>query len=141
MLTLEQASGIADAALATGRELNLRPLAVTVLDPGGNPIVIAREDDAGILRHEIALAKAWGCLGMTRGGGDVAKHAERTPVGFAGISAISGGRLAPSRGGVLIRDDAGVILGAVGVSGDNPDNDEKASLAGVASVGLVAEAG
>ncbi|MFF3573967.1 GlcG/HbpS family heme-binding protein [Nocardia jiangxiensis] len=141
MLTLEQASGIADGALAAARGLELRPLAVTVLDLGGNPIVTVRQDNAGILRHDIAHAKAWGCLGMVRGGGGVAAHAERTPIGFTGISAISGGRLAPARGGVLIRDADGNILGAVGVSGDSPDNDEKAGIAGIVNVGLIAGAG
>ncbi|HEX4786936.1 MAG TPA: heme-binding protein, partial [Actinospica sp.] len=57
-LTLDQAAAIVDAALAKARELGLRPLAVTVLDPGGNPIVLKREDRAGLLRPGIAHAKA-----------------------------------------------------------------------------------
>jgi uncharacterized protein GlcG (DUF336 family) len=141
MLTLKQAAAIADAALAAARELELRPLAVTVLDPGGHPIVLKREDAAGILRHEIAHAKAWGCLGMGHGGGRIARHAERNPAFFTALTAISGGRIASSRGGVLIRDDQGNLLGAVGVSGDKPESDEKAALAGIASAGLVADAG
>ncbi|MFF3573965.1 GlcG/HbpS family heme-binding protein [Nocardia jiangxiensis] len=140
-LTLEQASIIVDAALAAGRELDLRPLSVTVLDPGGHPIVLKREDNSGILRPEIAHAKAWGCLGMGHGGGRIARHAERSPEFFTALTAISDGRIASSRGGVLIRDAEGALLGAVGVSGDNPDNDEKAALAGIAKAGLVADAG
>jgi uncharacterized protein GlcG (DUF336 family) len=141
MLSLQQASAIVDAALAAARELELRPLAVTVLDPGGHPIVLKREDDTGILRHDIAHAKAWGCLGMGHGGGRIARHAERTPTFFNALTVISDGRIASSRGGVLIRDAEGNLLGAIGVSGDNPDNDEKAALAGIASVDLVADAG
>jgi uncharacterized protein GlcG (DUF336 family) len=38
-------------------------LTITVLDPGGHPVVVKREDGAGILRPQIAHAKAWGCLG------------------------------------------------------------------------------
>ena len=38
-LSLAQASDIVDAALNKARELKLRPLTVTVLDPGGHPIV------------------------------------------------------------------------------------------------------
>jgi uncharacterized protein GlcG (DUF336 family) len=141
MLALTQASNIVDAALAAARELALRPVAIAVLDPGGHPIVLKREDHAGILRHEIAHAKAWGCLGMGQGGGILATHADRSPTFFVALSAISDGRIASSRGGVLIRDTTGSLLGAVGVSGDRPENDEKAAIAGIESVGLIADAG
>ena len=38
-------------------------------------------------------------------------------------------------GGVLIRDGAGALLGAVGVSGDTSDNDEAAAVAGIEAAG------
>ena len=40
------------------------------------------------------------------------------------LAAASGGRVIPVAGGVLIRDAEGEIIGAVGASGDLPDNDE-----------------
>jgi uncharacterized protein GlcG (DUF336 family) len=141
MLSLSQASEIVDAALGKARELQLRPLSVTVLDPGGHPIVVKREDGAGILRPQIAHAKAWGCLGTGSGGAVGARHATRDPAFFAALAAISEGRVASSRGGVLIRDGEGRLLGAAGVSGDRPENDEKVAVSGVESVGLVADAG
>jgi uncharacterized protein GlcG (DUF336 family) len=42
---------------------------------------------------------------------------------------------------VLIRDAAGAIVGAVGISGDTSDNDETCAEAGIAAAGLVADAG
>ena len=45
----------------------------------------------------------------------------------------------PVPGGVLVRTADGDLLGAVGVSGDNSDNDEAAALAGIESAGLVAQ--
>jgi uncharacterized protein GlcG (DUF336 family) len=141
MLSLAQASEIVDAALAKARELELRPLTVTVLDPGGHPVVVKREDGAGILRPQIAHAKAWGCLGTGAGGAAGARHATRDPAFFAALAAISEGRVASSRGGVLIRDKEGVLLGSVGVSGDRPENDEACAVAGVESVSLIADAG
>jgi len=140
-LTLDQASAIVDAALAKAHELGLRPLAVTVLDPGGNPVVLKREDRAGILRPGIANAKAWGCVGMGVGGAAGARHATRDPAFFAALAAISEGRIASSRGGVLIRDKDGEVLGSVGVSGDRPENDEVCAVAGVESEGLIADIG
>ena len=140
-VTLEQASAIVDAALAKARELGLRPLAVTVLDAGGNPKVVKREDGAGILRPNIAHAKAWGCVGLGNGGAAGARHATRDPAFFSALAAISDGRVASSRGGVLIRDKDGEVLGSVGVSGDRPENDETCAVFGVESIGLVADAG
>ncbi|MDT7798212.1 MAG: hypothetical protein QOI78_1645 [Actinomycetota bacterium] len=141
MLSLGQASEIVDEALRKARELTLRSLTVTVLDPGGHPIVVKREDGAGILRPQIAHAKAWGCLGTGQGGGVGVRHAARDPAFFAALAAISDGRVASSRGGVLIRDAEGALLGAIGVSGDRPENDELVAVAGVEKAGLVADAG
>jgi uncharacterized protein GlcG (DUF336 family) len=52
-----------------------------------------------------------------------------------------GGHLVPVPGGVLIRTAAGHLIGAVGISGDTSDNDESAAIAGIESVGLVADPG
>jgi uncharacterized protein GlcG (DUF336 family) len=46
----------------------------------------------------------------------------------------------PAPGGVLIQKD-GVLLGAVGVSGDTSDNDEICAVAGIEAAGLKANAG
>jgi uncharacterized protein GlcG (DUF336 family) len=140
-LSLDQASDIVNAALSKARELELRPVTVTVLDPGGHPVVVKREDGCGILRPQIAHAKAWGCLGTGQGGAVGARHATRDPSFFAALAAISEGRVASSRGGALIRDKEGNLLGAIGISGDRPENDEACALAGIVSVRLVADAG
>jgi uncharacterized protein GlcG (DUF336 family) len=69
MINLERANPIVDAALAEGRRLKLAPLAVVVLDSGGNLLVAKREDSAGILRIDIAHAKAWDWFWHSRTGG------------------------------------------------------------------------
>ena len=45
----------------------------------------------------------------------------------------------PAPGGVLLRDQAGEIVGAVGVSGDNSDVDEAVGIAGAREAGLEPE--
>ena len=45
----------------------------------------------------------------------------------------------PVPGGVLVRDAEGVLLGAVGVTGDTSDNDESAAVAGIEGAGLTAQ--
>jgi uncharacterized protein GlcG (DUF336 family) len=59
----------------------------------------------------------------------------------AALVEMTGGTLVPVPGGVLIRDKAGELLGAVGVSGDTSDNDEVAAIAGIEAAGFVAETG
>jgi len=54
---------------------------------------------------------------------------------------MSGGRVVPAPGGVLVRDDKGRIIGAVGVTGDVSEKDEACAMAGIESVGLTADPG
>ena len=140
-LTLEAASRIVDAALARARELGLKPLTVAVLDAGGHLVAFKRQDQSGILRPEIAQGKAWGALGMGLGGRELARRADHAPAFYAALASASGGRMIPVPGGVLIKDGEGDILGAVGISGDMPDNDETCAVHGIQEAGLAAEPG
>jgi uncharacterized protein GlcG (DUF336 family) len=143
-ITLAHASTIVDTALAKAREMNLAPMTVVVLDAGGHCVALKREDKSGILRVEIATGKAWGALGMGAGSRLLADRVASGPAGAAFVgaaAAASGGRLVPVAGGVVIRDGAGEILGAVGVSGDLSDKDETCALAGIAAVGLTPDTG
>lgn len=143
-LTLSQASAIVDASLATARDMSLAPMTVVVLDAGGHTVALKREDGSGILRVEIATGKAWGALGVGAGSRVLADRVGTGPAGEAFVTAAaiaSGGRLVPVAGGVLVRGTGGVILGAVGVSGDLSDKDEACALAGIAAAGLKGDTG
>jgi uncharacterized protein GlcG (DUF336 family) len=141
-VTLAQASIIVDTALAEARELKLHPLTVVVLDAGGHMVTMKREDKSGILRAEIATGKAWGTLGMGFGGREFARRAAGGGAIFLqALMAASGGRIVPAPGGVLVRDDAGEIVGSVGISGDTSDRDETFALAGVTAAGLTPDTG
>jgi uncharacterized protein GlcG (DUF336 family) len=140
-LTLSDSNLIADKALEKGRELKLAPLTVIVLDAGGQTKVLKREDGSSLLRPEIAMGKAWGTLGMGFGGRDLARRAVKAPAFFGALSDMSGGRMVPVPGGVLIRSDSGEILGAVGVTGDTSENDEVCAVHGIRSAGLTPDTG
>jgi uncharacterized protein GlcG (DUF336 family) len=141
-VTLAQASTIVDKALAKGRELKLHPLTVVVLDAGGHLVAMKREDKSGILRTQIATGKAWGTLGMGFGGREFARRAASGGGLFlTALMEASEGRVVPAPGGVLIRDAAGDIIGAVGISGDTSDKDEACAIAGIGAAGLEADTG
>ena len=126
MLTLAQAKQIIEGALAEGRRLELGQLTVAVLDTGGHLIPLQREDGSEFLRPQIAIGKAWVSLGMGHAGRVLAERSQKMPVFFGALSDMSGGKVVPLAGGVLIRDASGEIIGAVGVSGDTSEQDELA---------------
>ncbi len=140
-VTLAQASTIVDVALKKGRETNSAPLTVAVLDPGGHLVAFKREDKSGILRFDIAYGKAWGALGMGFGSRNLFDRAAKNPGFFTALAAASQGRLVPNPGGVLIRNSAGDVIGAVGISGDTSDRDELCAIAGIEAAGLKADPG
>lgn len=133
---LQPALRVIEASLARAAELECAPLAVAVLDAGGNEVAVQRQDRAGILRVEIARAKAWGALGMGYSSREIGERAQKMPAFFGSLAAVSQGRMVPVAGGVLIRDDANEVIGAVGISGDTSDRDEDCCLAGIAAAGL-----
>ena len=135
-LTLAQARTILDAALAHPRAQQARPLAIIILVAGAHPIAFAREDGASLFRFDIARAKASGALGLGADTRIIATRAASNPTFFQSVVAVTGGQLALSPGGVIIRDLEGRMIGAVGTSGDTGDMDEACAIAGIAAAGL-----
>ncbi len=114
---------------------------MVVLDAGGHLKAMKREDGSSLLRPEIAGGKAWGALGMGFGGREFARRAAANPMFIQALGVASGGRVIPVPGGVLIRDAAGDIQGAVGISGDTSENDETCAVWGIGCAGLVPDTG
>jgi len=140
-LTLEAADLIANKSLEKGRVLGFAPLTVVILDAGGQIKVIKREDGSSLLRSDIAIGKAWGVLGMGFGGRELARRAAKMPVFYNALSDLTGGKMVPVPGGVLIRSASGDIVGSVGISGDTSDNDETCAVYGIKSAGLTPDTG
>ncbi len=138
VLTLKKANQIIHGALATARQLNLAPLTVVVLDENGFLKAMQREDGATMLKHDIALAKAWGAVNMGMSSRSLAVMAEQRPAFMNALTDISDGKVMPAPGGVLIRNDDNHIIGAVGISGDISDQDERSAVAGIKAAGFIA---
>lgn len=140
-LTLKVANQITTAALAKGRELKLKMLAVAVLDDRGALKSFSAEDGTSLRRGEIAIGKASAALNLGLGTRSVNKMAQERPYFITSVAASMGGPFVPVPGGVLIRNGAGAVIGAVGISGDTSDNDEAAAVAGIGASGLTADPG
>jgi uncharacterized protein GlcG (DUF336 family) len=137
-LTLAQAQQIIACALAQSKAAGYKPMAIAVLDEAGHLKAFAREDGASMFRFEVAQAKAWGAVGLGASSRMLAQRAKDNPNFFNALAATAEGRLLPQTGAVLIKNDAGQLLGAVGASGGTGDEDEAICLAGVSATGLVA---
>ena len=139
-LNLKQANMIIEAALARAREMQIKPLAVVVLDESGNVKAAQREDGASMFRFDVARGKAWAAVGMGASSRALAKRAKDHPNFFITLAATAGGKFLPQTGAVLIRDDAGQILGAAGASGGTGEEDEAVCAHGIEKAGLIADA-
>jgi uncharacterized protein GlcG (DUF336 family) len=140
-LTLEAAQTIIAAGLKQARAANMKPLGVAVLDARGALKAFAAEDKTSLKRFEVAHGKAYGCLAMGQGSRNLNKVALERPHFAAALAHVIGGTFIPVPGGALIRNAAGDVIGAVGVSGDTSDNDELVAVAGIKAAGFTADPG
>jgi uncharacterized protein GlcG (DUF336 family) len=129
-LELAEARAMAQAALRKAEELKV-PETVCIVDDGGYPIALERMDDARITGPQIAWNKAFTAAGHKR-----STHLFTTPpAGPAlpgneafGIQWSFEGRFAAFVGGFPVVVD-GQVVGGVGLSGGNGEQDTKCGLA------------
>src|SRR5260370_41488933 len=123
-LTLEQATTIATHAIAAGRHEKMLPLAVGVVDGGGQIVTLQRGDGCGTLRVRIAQGKARGALGMGIPSRTIRGRLQNRPAFPSAVATASQGQFIPVPGGGLILDRDGRALGAVGISAATSARDE-----------------
>ena len=139
-VSLEQARVLIGKTLEKGRSMGLKPLSVVVLDAGGHVQAFEREDGAAPGRFAIAQGKAFGAVMLGMAGRAQMARAEEQAYFMAAVNGVYGGQVVPVPGGVLLRDEAGAVIGAVGVTGDSSENDAVAALYGIEAAGLKGEA-
>ncbi len=138
-LPLSAAARIVDEVIAIRVKEDLLPLAVAVIDGGGNLVAFKREDGCGVLRYDVAFGKAWAALGMGMSTRVIRDRLANRPAFQSALSAASDGRFIPVPGGVLILDAKGSAIGAVGISGDASDRDEYCAIQAVKAAGFDAD--
>lgn len=127
------------AAFEEGARQSLRPLAVVVADAGGHPLVCERADGANPGGIDIARNKAYGAVMMRLGGTRMRELCDTTTWFLTSARQICDGKIFPVPGAVVIRDQDGMIVGGMGVTGDVPEKDAACAKAAIESAGLVAE--
>ena len=135
-ISLSQSRMLIEGALAEGRASDLKPLSVVVLDPRAAMVAMMSEDGVSQMRARIAHGKANAAIALGMGTRALMNRAEQQAYFIQAINGVAGGDMVPVPGGVLIQDQDGTLLGAVGISGDTSDNDEAAAIAGIEAAGL-----
>lgn len=136
---LRKARLIIRKSLEAAREAKLKPMAVVVMDEGGNIKAFEREDGASPGRFQIAHGKAYGSVMLGMAGTAQMARAEAQAYFIGAANGALGGQLVPVPGGILIRDPKGRVIGAVGVTGDTSENDAAVGKVGVEAAGFTAE--
>ena len=138
-LTREGATKVMDAAFEAAKSMdkksNGREIGVAIVDDGGNLMLFARADDAGLTTIKVAMAKARAAA-MTRfpTGKKSAAGNERSDHHALAITLAAGiDRFCTMEGGIPIKVN-GQVIGGVAVSGVG-DNDPDIAAAGAAVIG------
>ena len=130
-ITLVQAEAVVAAAKKKAAELKTK-MNICVVDTGSNLVAFARMDGAWIGSVDISWKKA--------------KTASWFMMDTAALSPLvqpgqplfniehSNGGLITFPGGVIIKNEAGDIIGAVGVSGSTVENDHTVAVAGATAI-------
>ncbi len=130
-ITLDQANAVIEACRAKSKELGTK-MDIAVLDSGMNLTAFAREDGAWLGSIDIAMKKAKTARSFNMDSGEIGKLSQ--PGGALYNIEHSNNGLISFPGGVLIKNSAGDIIGAVGVSGDSVENDHAVASAGAAAI-------
>jgi uncharacterized protein GlcG (DUF336 family) len=140
MITLQQSKRIIEAVFSRGRDLACRPLSVIVVELGAKVKAFEKEDGSAMMRFEMAYGKAYAALALGRSSSLVRVRTEERPLFMQYLIRASGDQIFPEGGGMLIRDNDGEVIGAVGVTGDTQEQDEELAAHGIRTAGLKTDA-
>jgi len=93
------------------------------------------------MRPQIAMAKAWGAIGVGVSSRKLGEMEEERPMFMNALINISNQRLMPVPGCVLIRNQQNQLIGSVGTTGDLSDQDEHCAVVGIQAAELIADIG
>lgn len=131
MITLQEARRALGAAEAKAAEIG-QPMNIAVVDGGGNLVSFARMDGAWLGSVTIAIDKAFTARAFNLSTAELGKLSQPGKP-FYGIQGSNQGRVMIFPGGIPLHRD-GEIVGAVGVSGGDNDQDQAVAQAAASSL-------
>jgi uncharacterized protein GlcG (DUF336 family) len=138
-ISLREANAIIEGTFAAAAEHKCHALSAIVLDVGGRVKAFQKQDGASLMRFEVAYGKAFAALALGRSSRMVLQKQREKPVFMANLEALADGPMFLEGGGQLIRDEAGEVVGAIGVTGDVNEMDDICAIAGIHAAGFRAD--
>ncbi len=135
-ITLGQADKLIDWILDRALELDLRPITCCVTNTNAALKAFKAQEETPMMRYELCYGKAYAALALGRSTSLIRERAEDRPLFNDYLIRMSHGKLFPEKGGMLIRDDEGTIVGAVAVTGATADQDEELAAEGIRATGF-----
>ena len=127
-ITLAQAEVVVMAAKEKAADIKTK-MNICVVDSGANLVAFVRNDGAWLGSVDIAIKKAKTAVFFQMDTSDLSPLVQPGKPLF-NIEHSNGG-LITFPGGVVIKDENGDVIGAIGVSGSTVDDDNKVAKAGV----------
>jgi uncharacterized protein GlcG (DUF336 family) len=124
ILTLAAAERVVAAAAEEAKKINAT-VVIAVVDDGGYPLVVKRLDDTQVASVEVGIAKARTAAIFRRPSKIFEEQVKNGRVAALGLPGAT-----PLQGGLPLTAD-GHVIGAIGVSGNTPQEDEEIAMAGV----------
>jgi uncharacterized protein GlcG (DUF336 family) len=129
VITLSDARRVIAAAEAKAQEIG-QPMNIAVVDGGGNLVSHVRMDGAWIGSIDISINKAFTARAFDIETAQLAKNSQPGQQ-FFGIHTSNNGRVMIFAGGIPLRR-GGAVIGAIGVSGGDGNQDQTVAAAGAA---------
>ena len=130
-ITLEQAQAAVKACVSKSREVGVS-MDIAVVDSGANLKAFVRMDGAWLGSIDIAIKKARTARFFDMNTGEIGKLSQ--PGGALYNIEHSNGGLITFPGGIPIKNEAGEVIGGIGVSGSTVENDHLVAEAGAAAI-------
>jgi uncharacterized protein GlcG (DUF336 family) len=124
-ITLEQAKEVMAGAEAEAQK-NKWPVVITIVDSGGNVVMLQRLDNAQFGSVEVARQKAWSAAAFRR---PTKVFQDAVAGGGANLRILRLEGASPLEGGIPLAVD-GRVIGAIGVSGVTSEQDAQIAQAG-----------
>jgi uncharacterized protein GlcG (DUF336 family) len=132
-ITSSEAENIVEAARVKANQIGVA-MNIAVVDEGANLKSFHRMDNAMLGCGDIAIKKAKTSRFFDIASGEIGKLSQ--PGGPLYNIEHSNGGLITFAGGLLLKNNKGEIIGAIGVSGGTVEDDTEVATAGAAAINL-----
>jgi len=119
-------------AMRKAEQMNVK-VSIFVVDSSGIPVAFVRMDGADFHTMDVARAKAYTAVAYSKNTWDLVDEMKTNPLDANALMQVGRGNVAFIGGGVLAKKD-GEIIGAIGTSGAEADQDHACGVEAISQI-------